>query len=258
MQGVDLIGVQNIANYIIHNKMNYFYIHRHPANQGALPIYESYRNRNPKEASDDFQQWAIFMNPDQNPNIYVITVVDYDESKADNPRSQKSKKNKATFVFHHQDNGFYASQQQQNKHSVQPAMNGYTPEFIAQMMKDSEERAYLRSENARLKEKVEDLEDELDELGEENPQQDTWDHIDKTLDRIDKLEGKKNKTVEPNQQATLSGLKKDADRYNMLKKSIQVLNKYDSRLPEHLFILAKLAVEDNAKFQTLIGMLDNM
>lgn len=257
MQGVDLIGVQNIVNYIIHNKMNYFYIHRHPANQGALPIYESYRNRNSKEAADDFQQWATFMQPDQNPNVYVITVVNWDESKSDNPRAQKAGKNKATFVFHHQDNGFYANQQQ--KQPVQPQMNGYSPEFIAQMMKDSEERAYLRAENNRLKEKVEELEDELDEIDQQGPENDTWSHIDKTLDRIDKWEGKdKKKEVAPDMNATLSGLKNDPDRYSMLKKSIQVLNKYDSKLPEHLFRLAKMAVEDNAKFQTLIGMLDTI
>lgn len=252
---VDLVGIEAVSDFIRHSKLNYYYIHKYPSQQGTLAIYEYRNGSNAGDAATDFIQWASIMNKgSKNYTEYQITILNFKEGdeEKDDPKRIRRHKIRASFVFYKEAETEQAPQYKNNYINGND-FNQSPVNFQAQL--DEKINALrteltLKHENEKLLERIESLEDELDEVGEAAKEPDY-------LTTIMSLIAGKNATTQKNEipKAVLNG-PPSTDKWDALKETIRTLLEYDPELPTHLGKLAHLAKTNTAKFHVLINMLD--
>jgi|LakMenE18May11ns_1017448.scaffolds.fasta_scaffold9932192_2 hypothetical protein len=245
---VDIIGIDNVAEFIKNTGLSKFSIDRPGSSRGTLPVFELLTNNSNDKAIEEFKKWAKVVNGN---NEYKLTLFDKldivtDETGEEKAVKSKSKSNKAEIYFKlsddHKNNNLSGNNLDIENIRLQ-ALNEFRTE---QKIKDLEEKIKRLEEE---EEEEEESGEELAGLGGLNIH-----NIVSALNALNMI--KNNGTTQTNQTPTINGL--NDDKIVNINKAIKILAKHDPDIDTDLLKLADMAENNAGTFQMLLKTLRSM
>jgi hypothetical protein len=241
---VDIIGIENVAEFIKNTGLTKFCIDRIGASRGNLPIFELLNNNSNEKAVYEFKKWAKVIN---NANSYKLTLFDkvesyIDETGEEKTLKSKSKLNKAEIYFKLSDI-VAPSRQDTNTFSV------------------DEVRATIKRE-LETEQKIKELEQKINELESEDEDEDeglsglNGLSLPNILSAISALSNMNSNKTAP----VINGVEQTekSEKINNINKAIKTLAKFDEQIDTDLLKLSEIAENNPVMFKTLINTLRTM
>ena len=239
---VDIIGVENVAEFIKNTGLTKFCIDRIGASRGNLPIFELLNNNSNEKAVFEFKKWANVIN---NANSYKLTLFDkvesfIDETGEEKTLKSKSKLNKAEIYFKLSD-------------TVAPNLSNTTNYNVEEL------RATVRKEY-ETEQKIKELEQKIKDLEEEEEEEDSLSGLNglslpNIISAISAITNMSNNKSAP----VINGIETEKKaKISNINKAIKILAKFDEQIDTDLLKLSEIAENNPAMFKTLINTLRQM
>lgn len=239
---VDIIGVENVAEFIKNTGLTKFCIDRIGASRGNLPIFELLNNNSNEKAVIEFKKWAKVIN---NSNSYKLTLFDkvenyIDETGEEKLLKSKSKLNKAEIYFKLSDI-VVPSRQDTNTFSVD--------EVRATIKREFETEQKIKE----LEQKINELESEEEEEGLSGLNGMSLPNIISAISALANMNNNKSTPV-------INGVEtpEKSEKINNINKAIKTLAKFDEQIDTDLLKLSEIAENNPVMFKTLINTLRTM
>lgn len=240
---VDIIGVENVAEFIKNTGLTKFCIDRIGASRGNLPIFELLNNNNNEKAVIEFKKWAKVIN---NSNSYKLTLFDkvenyIDETGEEKLLKSKSKLNKAEIYFKLSD--IVAPASYQNNHNIN------VDEVRATIKREYETEQKIKE----LEQKINELESEDEEEGLNGLNGMSLPNIISAISALANMNNNKSTPV-------INGIEtpEKSEKINNINKAIKTLAKFDEQIDTDLLKLSQIAENNPVMFKTLINTLRTM
>lgn len=246
---VDIIGVENMAEFIKQSGLSKFSIDRVGSSRGTISIYEVMNTKNNSQAIEKFREWSRVVNPNV---AYKITLFDKVDQITDENGEEKLVKSK----------------QKSNKSEVYFKLKENEPQFApAQINGFNRDTVYKEAlDQFRTEQRIKDLEDRILEMtnqaNEEEEEEEETNiaginglNIGNIVSAIQALSLLKGNQTEQNPNA-INGI--NPDQIGNIKKAIGILSKYDDQIDQDLLKLADLAENNTNTFNMLLTTLRKM
>ena len=239
---VDIIGVENVAEFIKNTNLTKFCIDRIGSSRGNLPIFELLNNNSNEKAVFEFKKWAKVIN---NANAYKLTLFDkvesyIDETGEEKTLKSKSKLNKAEIYFKLSDI-VAPSYQNTNNLSVD--------EVRATIKREFETEQKIKE----LEQKINELETEDEDEGLSGLNGMSLPNIISAISALANMNNNKSTPVINGVEAPEKN-----EKINNINKAIKTLAKFDEQIDTDLLKLSEIAENNPAMFKTLINTLRQM
>lgn len=240
---VDIIGADNVAEFIKTTGLTKFSIDRIGSSRGNLPVFEILNSGTNDKAVAEFKRWAQIIN---NSNAYKLTLFDkvensIDENGEERLLKSKSKNNKAEIYFK-------LKAEDQREISGAASVNSYE-EIRRQVLADIQNEERIKALESRIAELEEEEEEEEDLSGLNGL------NLPNILNAINAIKAMNTQ----NTTATINGVEDEKSvKLANINKAIKILHKHDTQIDTDLLKLADIAENSPSVFNTLLTTLRKM
>lgn len=240
---VDILGADNVAEFIKTTGLTKFSIDRIGSSRGNLPIFEVLNSTTNDKAVSEFKRWAQIIN---NSNAYKLTLFDkvenvLDENGEERTLKSKSKNNKSEIYF--------KLKAEEAGQITGASANNYE-DIKRQVLADIQNEQRIKA----LEDKIKELEEETEEEEAEDLSGLSGLNLPNILNAINAI---KSMNSQPNNTA-INGVNENNTKLANINKAIKILHKHDASIDTDLLKLAEIAEENPAMFNTLLTTLRKM
>ena len=241
---VDIIGADNVAEFIKTTGLTKFSVDRIGSSRGNLPVFEVLNSNTNDKAVSEFKRWAQIIN---NSNAYKLTLFDkvenvLDENGEERTLKSKSKNNKSEIYF---------KLKAEDQHQVNGVTSANNYEDIKkQVLADIQNEQRIKA----LEDKIKQLEEEADEEEAEDLSGLNGLNLPNILNAINAIKSMSSQPSNP----TINGVNDQNNKLANINKAIKILHKHDANIDTDLLKLAEIAEDNPAMFNTLLNTLRKM